>query len=172
MQKIILMALVLILMAAPLAWCADPSGGAITVTQLSNTSVRMNIVTAPANIDTLYRCDFVAGATDTTFVALSDTTAASVTVTSMVPGEGHEYFLLVRGEDGDTAISNKVAFTMYGPETEYIPATANDKAAMDRTYKLTELVIGALSWRPDTLQESFTLVGETDRDSTAVYTPW
>lgn len=168
---IAIFACVLMFVTASVAWGAAPTGGAISITQMSNTAYTITIDTAPANIDTLYRCT-LAGS-DTTFAAtLSDTTATSVAVTGVDPLTAITTFLLVRGEDGKTAISDKETFTMYGPEIEYYPINRNDQLAYDRNLHLTEQVIRAVSWRPNSLLSTFTLDGTTGADSSAVYTPW
>lgn len=170
MKHTIIAILACVLMLSTAAWGAAPTGGAISITQDSNTAYTIAIDTAPANIDTLYRCTL--SGSDTTFVTLADTTATSVSVTGIDPLTSIITFLLNRGEDGKTAISDKETFTMYGPEIEYYPSTRNDQAAYDRDLQLTEQVIRAVSWRPDTLLDTFTIADAAGRDSTAVYTPW
>lgn len=172
MKHLYIMAALVIalMMCGDVVWAAAPTGGAISITQDTNIAYTISIDTAPANIDTLYRCTL--SGSDTTFVAISDTTAESVEVTGISPGTAITTFLLVRGEDGKTAISDKETFTMYGPETEYIPATKNDRDAMTRTLFLIEKVIRAVSWRPSTVLETFTLDGAAATDSSGHYTPW
>jgi hypothetical protein len=158
-------------MLSTAAWGAAPTGGAISITQDSNTAYTITIDTAPANIDTLYHCTL--SGSDTTFVTiLSDTTATSeIEVTGLSPLDSIIAFLLTRGEDGKTAISDKESFTMYGPEIEYYPSSRNDREAYDRDMQMVEQVIRGVSWRPDTLLDTFT-IADDGRDSTAVYTPW
>lgn len=157
--------------ATPSAMAANPSAGAISVTVLTNQTLTVAITTAPAAVDSVFLCRFIGSATDTLFVAEVDTTDTSVSVTDEVPGRTSTYFLVARGS-GKTALSAKSTITMYGPETEYIPATKNDRDAMARTLFLTEKVIRAVSWRPSTVLETFKLDGAAATDSSGHYTPW
>jgi len=156
---------VLFATAALIAHAADPYGGRIAATLVSNTSTKVTITTRPAAVDSVFVCRVVSGTSDTLFVAQIDTTTSSVTVTGLNPGETNYWFLLTRqGAGGPTALSDIDTLTQYGPEIEAYPnATA---------LHLVESMIRAVSWRPSNILTTFTVNGATGADSTGHYRPW
>lgn len=143
------------------------SGGVITTTARTNTTVLVQITTHPSGgvvADSVNICKLLIGGTDTTFITTCDTLTTAKVLTSQIPAQQAIYFLLVRGVAGLTAISDKDTVTVYGPEIE--------SDATDNEVAYNEKMIRATSWRPTSVLETFTINGSTGKDSTAIYTPW
>lgn len=163
-----LMALIIIagiVVAWAAAFAADPDGGAITATVRTNTTAMIQITTAPDAVDSVFICHIAEGSTDTTFDALIDTVTTAKLITGLRPASVNYWFLLTRqGAGGPTALSDIDTLTQYGPEIELIPTTLALTA--------TEKMVRAVSWRPDTIYETFTVNGTSGVDSTGHYRAW
>lgn len=154
-----------IVVAWAAAFAADPDGGAITATVRTNTTAMIQITTAPDAVDSVFVCHIAEGSTDTTFDALIDTVTTSKLITGLRPASVNYWFLLTRqGAGGPTALSDIDTLTQYGPEIELIPTTLALTA--------TEKMVRAVSWRPDTIYETFTVNGTSGVDSTGHYRAW
>jgi len=139
-------------------------GGAITTTVRSNTQVLIQITTLPTGgVDSVYVCRMTYGGSDTSFVATIDSVTTNKMITGQSPNLHAIYFLKVCGNAGYT-ISDKDTVTVYPPE---IGETVNSA-----TESYVERVIRAISWRPISVLNTFTLDGSAATDSSAVYEPW
>ena len=156
--------LIAVLLAAAV-YAADPDGGKITSSVLTNTSVRIAITSHPDAVDSVFVCRIAIGGTDTIFVAQIDTVTTTSTITGEPPGLNAAYFLLVRqGAGGPSAISDKDTLQIYGPEIERDPSA--------REFHIAEKMIRAVSWRPYNVLDEFTVNGATSEDSSGVYSLW
>jgi hypothetical protein len=163
MKKYIL-ALAIFALAFP-AYAADPDGGEITTTAISNTSILVQITTAPSAVDSVFVCYFRGAETDTTFAAQIDTVTTNKSLNNLDPSVTYTVFLLVRqGAGGPSDISDKDEVTTYGPEIESNP----NRTELNHV----ERVIRATSWRPGSVLETFTLSGSAASDSSGQYLPW
>jgi len=140
------------------------NGGTIVTTVVNNTNVLVQMTTKASTADSVYICRMYPGSSDTTFLALIDTTIVNRLMSSQVPGRQSIYFVLARDGAGHTAISDKDTVTVYSPEI--------GEETSSNIMRKVEKVITATSWRPYNPTESFTLSGSAAKDSSGVYEPW
>lgn len=167
MRRTLFFAGIMIVLFPILAWgtTPPPTGGVITTIVRTNTTVMVQVTTAPTAVDSVFICTMVAGSSDTSFVAQIDSVTKAKLVTGQSPGVARIFFLLSRqGAGGKTAISDKDTVTVYGPEIEATPKT--------NALSLIEQMIRAVSWRPNSVLTTFTVNGATGADSTGEYYLW
>lgn len=166
MRRLFLFMAILVFLPV-ISWAAAPTGGVITTTVRTNTTVLVQVTTAPTAVDSVFICRIKIGGTDTIYIAQIDSVTKAKVISSEPPGLNAAYFLRVNQGTkaaGKTAISDKDTVTVFGPEIEAMPAT--------NANRLIEKVIRAVSWRPTTVTETFTVNGATGADSSGHYNAW
>ena len=137
---------------------AAQTAGVITAQANTNQSALIRFTTAPTLCDSVYYCY-----DDTTFAALGDSTMGAKVITGLSPGVDYTFYAVTRNS-GATVVSNKDTVTVYGPEIEEAPNTG--------VMSKNEKIVRAVSWRPVTVLETFTVNGASGADSSGVYNLW
>lgn len=110
-MKRILVAISILLSLSSSAWAV--TGAVITASTVTTDKIQITITTAPTVVDTTYICAFVGTSTDTTFIAIVDSTATSYLMTGLTERTKYIVFELTRDGSDHTAISNKVTVVTY-----------------------------------------------------------